>query len=99
LKAVAYTELNNGEITIVFNDTFTDRAKYQRFVSILNNKFGFSFFRMDNMGSFQTLPYKYCVQPIMDSAIAAKYGANAKDSVINEAYRLTEIVYKKENEK
>lgn len=34
-----------------------------------------------------------------DSAVAAKYGADAKDSIINEGYRLTEIAYEKENEK
>jgi len=95
LKAIAYDEINRGEITIVFNDTITRIVIYRRFISILQSRLGFNYFRLDDVGSFQTLPHKYCVQPIMDSVIAAKYGVNGKDSIINEAYRLAEIEYKK----
>lgn len=97
LKTSAYNEIRKGEITIIFNDTITDDILHKQFVSILKNQLGFNYFRLYDINNIETLPYKYCVQPIMDSAIAAKYGANAKDSIINEAYGLTEIAYKKGN--
>lgn len=99
LRALAYDGISNRALTIIFNDTITDVTMYKRFVSILKNRLGFNYFRLDDMNNFQTLPHKICVQPIMDSAIAAEYGAIGKDSIINEAYRLTEVAYEKENEK
>ena len=84
----------DGIIDVVFNDTFSkDTWGEKRYYldSILKHHI-----QMSHTPIFND-DYKNCVQPIMDSVIAAKYGVNAKDSIINEAYRLTEIVYKREN--
>lgn len=92
LKANTYYSLQSGELELVFSDTFQDAIKGYYLDSIIEKKYKLNHVRIFNSD------FANCVQPIMDSAIAAKYGANAKDSIINEAYRLTEIVYKKENE-
>ncbi len=76
-------------MTIACNDTITDNERYKRFVSILTNVFGFNYFRLYDVG-FNTVAYRQCIQPIMDSAIAAKYGKNAKDSFIDIAYRMAD---------
>jgi len=84
----------DGITYIAFDDTFSKYTwgeKRYYLDSILKY-----YFQMPHMPIFND-NYKNCIQPIMDSAIAAKYGVNAKDSIINEAYRLTDIVYKKEN--
>lgn len=84
-------KLKEGNIEILFNDTFKVSGKRHILDSIMEIRFHFSHSPIFNDD------YKNCIQPIMDSAIVAKYGVNAKDSIVNEAYRLTEIVYKKEN--
>lgn len=84
----------DGIINVVFDDTFKGdnwSKKTYYLDSILEY-----YFQMPHTPIFND-DYTNCVQPIMDSAIAAKYGVNAKDSIINEAYRLTDIVHKKEN--
>lgn len=88
LKTSALNDIRRGVITIAFNDTIKDIFMYKCFVSVLKSKFGFNYFRLDNMNNFETLPFKYCVQPIMDSVIKAKYGNNGKDSIINLAYTI-----------
>lgn len=89
LTNFAYGQLQKGEIIIVFKDTISDNVKYKRFVSILKNRFGFNYFRIYGAGpGIFYLPHKYCIQPIMDSAIIAKYGKNAKDSFVNLAYKM-----------
>lgn len=89
LKFIAYIEMDRGAMTIACNDTITDNERYKRFVSILTNVFGFNYFRLYDVG-FNTVAYRQCIQPIMDSAIAAKYGKNAKDSFIDIAYRMAD---------
>lgn len=94
LKSLAYINLSKGEITIAFNDTIRNNTVlYGQFVTILNARFGFNYFRLYDVG-FETVAYKQCVLPIMDSAIAAKYGKNAKDSFINLVYRMADTAYK-----
>lgn len=91
-KSRSRQKIYNNNIELLFDDTFRLSGKRYILDSILENRFHFSHTPIFNDD------YTNCVQPIMDSAIAAKYGPNAKDSIINEAYRLTEIVYKKEYE-
>ncbi|MDI9312875.1 MAG: hypothetical protein QM535_21880 [Limnohabitans sp.] len=89
LKNAAYSQIRKGDVTIVFNDTIrNNEAIYVRFVSVLKNRLGFNYFRLYDVNNFETLPYKYCVQPIMDSVIEVKYGKNAKDSIVNLAYKM-----------
>ena len=94
LKVVAYSELCKGQISLALNDTIRNNKKlYELFVLILKTRFGFNYFRLNDMG-FETVAYKQCVQPIMDSAIVAKYGTNAKDSIITVVYGMADKAYK-----
>ncbi|MBL7690807.1 MAG: hypothetical protein JNM41_04380 [Flavipsychrobacter sp.] len=93
LKSIGYAEMDKGAITIACYDTITDIERHKQFVSILKNVFGFSYFRLNGVG-FNIVAYKRCIQPIMDSAIAAKYGKNAKDSFVNIAYRTADAIQK-----
>ncbi len=83
--------LQEKGIRLVFDDTCKEAGKRHILDSILEHQYQLSSVRVFDSN------YTNCIQPIMDSAIIAKYGINGKDSIINEAYRLTEIVYKKEN--
>lgn len=94
MKANAYQYLLSGDIEILFNDTFNSNnwsMKRHYLDSILKYHFNLIHTPLFNDD------YKNCIQPIMDSAIIAEYGIKGKDSIINEAYKLTDIVYKKEN--
>lgn len=91
LKERSRYKIKEGRFELVFDDTFTYAVKAYYLDSILEFKY-----HLYHTPVFDS-NFKDCVQPIMDSAIAAKYGLSAKDSIINEAYGITEIVYKKEN--
>jgi len=83
--------LREEGIRLVFDDTFKEAGKRHILDSILEHQYQLSSVRIFDSN------YTNCIQPIMDSAIVEKYGINGKDSIINEAYRLTDIVHKKEN--
>jgi hypothetical protein len=94
LKTLAYDEIKKGNITIVFNDSIHDNAYYEQFASIIKNRLGFNYFRLYDVGGVETISHRRCVQPIMDSVIIARYGPNAKDSIIHSAYQITDSIYK-----
>jgi hypothetical protein len=94
LRELAYDEIKKGSITIVFNDSIHDNVYYEQFASIIKNRLGFKYFRLYDIGGVETISQRRCVQPIMDSVIIARYGPNAKDSIIQSAYRITDSIYK-----
>jgi hypothetical protein len=92
LKARAYERLSTEGIEVIFNDTFCSSTwgdKRYYLDSIMRTRFNLRHTPVFNLN------FSSCIQPTMDSAIKAKYGVRGKDSIINEAYRLTEIEYKK----
>ena len=90
LKRFAYETLNQGNRILIYNDTITDNARHLKFVQVLKEKFHFDYYRTYDIDNYETRSFKFCVQPIMDSFIASKYGIGAKDSIINAAYLMVE---------
>lgn len=90
-KARSRQRLREKGIRLVFDDTFEKAGKRHILDSILEHQYNLS-----SVSIFDS-NYSNCIQPIMDSAIIAEYGIKGKDSIINEAYKLVDIVYKKEN--
>lgn len=79
LKARAYQDLRNKRILLV-TDEFPHRGSIDRrilFENLLKRKFN-----IELLPVFDSVFYPRCIMPIMDSAIASKYGRNGKDSII-----------------
>lgn len=92
-KLLSYTSIIKNEIEILFDDTFNGRNWSSKKIildSILTHKYN-----LYHVSIFDS-NFRDCIMPIMDSVINFKYGIKGKDSIIHDAYRLTEIIYKKE---
>lgn len=90
LKRFAYESLNNNIYILVHNDTINDDSRHLRFVQVLKEKLHFNYYRTYDINNHETRSFKFCVQPIMDSFIIAKYGIGAKDSIIDIAYSMAQ---------
>lgn len=90
LKRFAYENLSQNNCILVYNDTINDDTLHSRFVQVLKEIFHFDYYRTYDIDNYETRSFKFCVQPIMDSFIIAKYGMGAKDSIINVAYSMVQ---------
>lgn len=87
-KEKAYHNLKEGKVQIVYRDSFHYIDQYLIFESVINDRFNLQY-NSKYQGDFET-----CLLPIMDSALASIYGKNAKDSIVQLAYYLTDSIYK-----
>lgn len=93
LMLITYRRLQNSGIHLVTNN-FPQKGNINRriyFENILEEKFNLKLLPI-----FDTLFYPKCVIPIMDSAIASKYGPNGKDSIIKVVNYLADSTYNAE---
>lgn len=78
----------NGNVEIVFKDTFHLNNDFLIFENVLQN--------LTNLRpnvKYQ-LDFEECYKAKMDSVIISKYGCNYKDSVIKVAYQITDSIIK-----
>jgi hypothetical protein len=91
-KMNTYSRLKKTGIELVFRDTIWDTNRDIIFDEVLKKEFN-----LEHFYAYDTIYYKHCVSPIMDSALMSIYGKNAKDSIIQVCYRMTDSIMMSEN--
>ncbi|MBK8659368.1 MAG: hypothetical protein IPN22_11010 [Bacteroidetes bacterium] len=88
IKKETQKKIHNGEIEIVFKDTFHYNKEYIIFEKVLLSKSGLK------LNNKYQLDFEECYREKMDSVIRYKYGRNYKDSIITLAYQVTDSIIK-----
>ena len=78
LKARTYATLSKGTIELVTNDFPNNNVdKEELFKRILMRRF-----KLELLPIYDSVRYPKCIMPVMDSALASRYGPNGKESII-----------------
>ena len=90
IRNEGYSILKKRRFVLFFKDTITDNERSQLFISILKKEFKMDHQKVYDIDYGLSRSFQLYVQPIMDSAITAKYGANGKDSIIKLVIKWTD---------